>query len=98
MVVVRGSAEIRATLNAQSLNRGLYFEPDMLKYCGHRILVQAEVGRIIDIVSGEMRQMKTPAYLLRDVRFTGERQLFNAQYEPLFWRSAWLRKDSAESK
>ena len=97
-VVVRWSAEIRATLTAQSLNRGLYFEPDMLKYCGHRILVQAEVGRIIDIVSGEMRQMKTPAYLLRDVRFTGERQLFNAQYEPLFWRSAWLRKDTAESK
>lgn len=98
MVVVRGSAEIRATLNAQSLNRGLYFEPDMLKYCGRRIPVQAEVGRIIDIVSGEMRQMKTPAYLLRDVRFSGERQLFNAQYEPLFWRSAWLRKDAAESK
>jgi hypothetical protein len=92
-VVVRSSAEIRVTLNAQSLNRGLYFEPDMLKYCGQRIPVKAEVRRIIDIVTGEIRHMKTPAYLLDDVRFSGERQLFNAQHEPLFWRAIWLRRD-----
>ena len=92
-VVVRSSAEIRATLNAQSLNRGLYFEPDMLKHCGHQYCVQAEVRTLIDIVTGEMRTMKTPAYILRDVHFSGERQLFNAQYEPLFWRAAWLRRN-----
>jgi hypothetical protein len=92
-VVVRSSGEIHATLNDQSLNRGLYFEPDMLKYCGQRYLVGAKVQRIIDIVTGEMRQMKTAAYLLDDVRFTGERQLFNAQHEPLFWRAIWLRRD-----
>jgi hypothetical protein len=92
-VVVRSSAEIRATLNDQSLHRGLYFEPDMLKHCRHRYYVQAEVKRLIDIVTGEMRTMKTPAYLLRDVHFSGERQLFNAQYEPLFWRSVWLQRD-----
>ncbi len=92
-VVVRSSAEIRPTLNAQSLNRGLYFEPDMLKYCGLRFPVKAEVRRIVDIVTGEMRQMKTPAYILDDVRFSGERQLFNAQHEPLFWRGVWLQRD-----
>jgi hypothetical protein len=31
--------------------------------------------------------------MLRDIHFSGERQLFNAQHEPLFWRSAWLRRD-----
>jgi len=36
--------------------------------------------------------MKTPAYILRDVHFSGERQQFNAQYEPLYWRGAWLRR------
>ncbi|MEO8132502.1 MAG: hypothetical protein ABI831_00780 [Betaproteobacteria bacterium] len=92
-VVVRPPAEIRATLNDQSLNRGLYFEPDMLKHCGHRYCVQSEVAKLIDIVSGEMLTMKTPAYILRDIRFSGERQLFNAQHEPLFWRSAWLKRD-----
>jgi hypothetical protein len=91
-VVVRSSAEIRATLNDQSLHRGLYFEPDMLKHCGRRYCVQAEVKRLIDIVTGEMRTMKTPAYILRDIRFSGERQLFNAQHEPLFWRRVWLRR------
>lgn len=92
-VVVRSSAEIRATLNDQFVHRGLGFETDMLKHCGHRCRVQAEVKRLIDIVTGEMRTMKTPAYILRDVHFSGERQLFNAQYEPLFWRGAWLRRE-----
>lgn len=92
-VVVRSSAEIRVTLNDQFLHRGLYFEPDMLKHCGRRLDVQAEVTKLIDIVTGEMLIMKTPAYVLRDIHFSGERQQFNAQYEPLFWRSVWLRRD-----
>jgi len=92
-VVVRPSAEIRATLNDRLEHRGLGFETDMLKHCGRRCCVQAEVKRLIDIVTGEMRTMKTPAYILRDIHFSGERQLFNAQYEPLFWRGVWLRRD-----
>ena len=92
-VVVRSSSEIRATLNDQFMHRGLWFEPDMLKHCGQRYCVQAEVTKLIDIVTGELLTMKTPAYILRDVHFSGERQLFNAQYEPLFWRGAWLQKD-----
>jgi hypothetical protein len=74
------------------MNRGLWFEPDMLKHCGRRYCVQAEVKSLIDIVTGEMRTMKTPAYILHDVHFSGERQLFNAQYEPLFWRGVWLKR------
>lgn len=91
-VIVRSSAEIRATLNDQFIHRGLGFEQDMLKHCGHRYRVQAEVKRLIDIVTGEMRTMKTPAYILCDIRFSGERQQFNAQHEPLFWRSVWLKR------
>lgn len=92
-VIVRSSAEIRATLNDQLMHRGLWFEPDMLKHCGHRYCVQVEIKNLIDIVTGELQTMKTPAYILRDVHFSGERQLFNAQHEPLFWRGAWLRRD-----
>lgn len=92
-VVVRSPAEIRATLSDQFMHRGLWFDPDMLKHCGRRCRVQAEVKRLIDIATGEVRTMKTPAYILRDVHFSGERQLFNAQYEPLYWRSAWLQRD-----
>jgi hypothetical protein len=91
-VVVRSAAEIRATLNDQFMHRGLWFEPDMMKHCRHRYEVQAEVRKLIDIVTGEMLVMKTPAYILRGVHFSGERQLFNSQYEPLFWRSIWLRR------
>jgi hypothetical protein len=92
-VLVRSSAAIRSTLNDRFRHRGLWFETDMLKYCGRPSEVQAEVKKLIDIVTGEMRTMKTPAYILRDVHFSGERQLFNAQYEPLFWRGVWLLID-----
>jgi hypothetical protein len=92
-VVVRSAREIRTTLTPELMHRGLWLDPDMLKHCGQRHRVQAEVGRLIDIVTGEMLVMKTPAYILEDVHFSGERQLFNAQYEPLFWRAAWLRRE-----
>ncbi|WP_019140753.1 hypothetical protein [Noviherbaspirillum massiliense] len=97
-VTVRSSAQIRATLNDQLIHRGMGFEDDMLKHCGGQYCVQAEVRKLIDIVTGEMRTMKTPAYLLHDVNFSGERQLFNAQYEPLFWRSVWLQKVRSEEE
>lgn len=96
-VVVRSSAAIRTTLDDRLMHRGLGFEADMLKHCGGRYRVEAEIGRLIDIVTGEMRTMKTPAYLLRGVHFSGERQLFNAQYEPLFWRAAWLQASPPRS-
>ena len=96
--VVKSSAEIRATLTDRLSHRGLWFEPDMLKHCGRRCVVQAEVRKLIDIVSGEIRIMKTPAYTLRDVHFSGERQLFNSQYEPLFWRAVWLQRDDVDAE
>lgn len=95
-VVVRSSAAIRATLNDQLTHRGMGFEPDMLKHCGGCYRIQAEIGKLIDIVTGEMRTMKTPAYVLRGVHFSGERQLFNAQYEPLFWRGVWLHREESQ--
>jgi hypothetical protein len=92
-VRVRSAAEIRPTLNDRLMHRGLWFEPDMLKHCGQPYSVASEVTRLVDIVTGEIRTMKTPAYILQGVHFSGERQLFNAQYEPLFWRSAWLERE-----
>jgi hypothetical protein len=97
-VVVTLAADIRATLNDRLMHRGLWFEPDMLKHCGRRYSVQGEVKKLIDIVTGEMRTMKTSAYVLKDVRFSGERQLFNAQQEPLFWRSQWLQRDGESTQ
>jgi hypothetical protein len=92
-VIVKDRASIRATLNERLIHKGMGFEPDMLKHCGRRYRVTKEVKRVIDIVNGELRTMKTPAYLLDGVHFSGERQFFNAQYEPLFWRAAWLRRE-----
>ena len=89
-VVVRSPSAIWSTLNDALMHRGMWFEPDMMKFCNQPCVVQSEVRDLIDIVSGEMLTMKTPAYILRDVHFSGERQLFNAQWEPLFWRSVWL--------
>jgi len=92
-VVVRSSGEIRATLDDTLEHRGMGFESDMLKYCGHRCRVEKEVRRLIDIVTGDMRVLRTRAYILHGIHFSGERQQFNSQYEPLLWRGVWLKRD-----
>lgn len=89
---MKPAADVRATLNTGLKHRGLWFDPDMQKHCGRCAIVRAEVAQVIDIVTGDMLQMKTPCYLLQGVHFSGERQLFNSQYEPLFWRGAWLER------
>jgi hypothetical protein len=97
VVVVRSPGEIAGTLDARNKHRGLWFDRDMLKHCGRQYRVARQVERIIDNVTGEMRQMKTPCLVLEDVYYSGEFQSFNAQHDWLFWREVWLRRPGERS-
>lgn len=90
VVIVKTGAEIKATLDRHSKHKGLWFDSDMLKHCGRRYRVQAEIGQLIDAVSGKMLIMKTPSYILKGVDYSGESLLFNPQHDPLMWRAVWL--------
>lgn len=90
LVRVRPAQQIFQTLDKNSKNRGLWFDRDMVKHCGHDYEVSGRVDRIIDDATGLMRTMKTPCIILHDVNYSGEFLRFLAQEEHLYWREAWL--------
>jgi hypothetical protein len=89
-VRVLSAEEIGRTLDKKGKNRGLWFDRDMVKYCGRTYQVLKRVTRIIDDATGEMRLMKTPCIVLKNVQYSGEYLRLSAQQDHLFWREAWL--------
>lgn len=89
-VRVLDPAGIRRTLDKSNKNRGLWFDLDMLKHCSQDYEVLLRVHRIIDNVSGEMLEMKSPCIVLQGVDYSGEPLRLCMQEEHLYWREAWL--------
>ncbi len=98
VVRVRAAQQIFQTLDRNLKNRGLWFDRDMLKHCGHEYEVLKRVDRIIDDATGRMRTMKTPCIVLKDVTYSGEFLRFLAQEDHLYWRETWLSPTSAERR
>jgi hypothetical protein len=94
-VTVREAAEIVATFDKGNRTRGLYFDPEMTKYCGRAAVVKNRVDRIIDDATGLMREMKSPCIVLEGVDYTGETLRFVAQHEYLYWRELWLSPETS---
>jgi hypothetical protein len=94
-VVVRGKHEIAPTL-VNGRNRGLWFDPEMLRFCGQPDAVHKRVHRIIHEATGKMVEMKTPCVVLEKTIATGEFLRFCPQHEYIFWREAWLRRSTAD--
>jgi hypothetical protein len=97
-VRILAGSEIVRTLSADGRNRGLWFDPDMLKYCGQSCLVTKRIERIIDDATGLMRVMKSPCIVLDGVDYAGESLRFVAQEEHLYWREVWLALDAPRSE
>lgn len=91
-VVVKTKREIEATLDDHRRNRGLFFDLDMLRYCGGRYRVLRRVERLIDERTGRMSEPRTPCIVLEGVVATGEYHAFRAQNEFILWREIWLRR------
>jgi len=93
-VRVRPKREIEATLTTGFLNRGLWFDGEMLRFCGGEYRVLARVGRLIDEKSGRLIRLKNPAIILEGVTATGEYLAFCPQNESILWREIWLERVS----
>ncbi len=83
--------EIARTL-VNGRNKGLWFDPDMMRFCGQRGIVRKRVSRIIHEGSGKMIVMKNPCVTLEDVTATGEFLRLCPQHEYIFWREIWLSR------
>lgn len=95
LVRIKSHDEIRATINSKNLHRGLYFDVEMIPYCGRTFRVRARVSKFIDERTGVMKTLKTPAVILEGVTCSGHhsdnRWLCPRAIFP-WWREVWLER------
>lgn len=95
MVEVRSKEEIMRTLNANQKNRGLWFDVEMVPYCGRTFPVLRRVERIINEKTGNLIRLPNPCLVLADVTCGGclsQHRLFCPRSIYSFWREAWLKR------
>lgn len=97
IVEVRSKAEIECTLDKSQKNRGLWFDAEMLPYCGGIYRVLRRVHRIIEEKTGKLITMKNPCIVLDGVVCKSEFHRLCPRAIYPFWREAWLKRASDTS-
>ncbi len=95
LVQVKTKQEIAATLNPQGRHRGLWFDREMVPFCGRTFRVRARIQRIIDERDGRMIELKNDCVTLEDVVCSGSLSLqrwFCPRAIYSYWRECWLRR------
>jgi len=95
-VRVRSKSEIADTLDADGKLRGLWFDREMIPYCGQSATVRTKVERFINEQTGEMVELASDCYILdgvvckgyiSDGRWLCCREIYS------WWREAWLEPE-----
>jgi hypothetical protein len=92
LVEIKSKDEIVQTLDTGNRNRGMTFDPEMLKYCGRRARVLRRVERIIDEKTGRMLHLKNPCIILEDVICTSDYHRLCPRGIYPYWRELWLKR------
>ena len=92
LVRVKSKQEIVKTLDTTNRNRGMTFDPEMLKYCGRQARVQRRVERIIDEGTGRMQHLKNPCIILEDLICTSDYHRLCPRGIYPYWREIWLER------
>jgi hypothetical protein len=95
LVQVKSHAEIAATLDFRSQNRGMRFDPEMVRYCDGTYRVQQRVETIINEQTGKMMKLPNDCIMLEGVVCIGEcshRRLFCPRSITPYWREIWLKR------
>ena len=97
VVRVKSYDEILATLDRGNKNRGLFFDAEMVPFCGGTYRVKARVHNFLSEKTGKMVALKTSAVMLENVwcqsRYSDCRMFCPRAIYP-WWREAWLEKVS----
>lgn len=100
-VRVKSHEEILQTVNRRNRNRGLSFDPEMVRYCGKVHQVRARVEQIIDERSGRMLPISSDCIILEGAICCAEyshKRLFCPRRLYPFWREIWLERVPPESR
>lgn len=99
LVRVKSHKEILSTLDVRGLNRGLFFDAELVPYCGKVYRVRTRVQHFINEKTGRMTALKTPAVILEGVwcesRYSGCR-MFCPRSIYSWWREIWLERVTGE--
>jgi hypothetical protein len=95
LVRVKSYQEILKTLDTVPKNRGMYFDAELVPYCGGVYRVQARVERFLNEKTGAMSTLKTPAIILEGVwcrsRYSNCK-MFCPRSIYSWWREIWLER------
>ena len=92
---MKSREEIAKTLNAEGRNKGLWFDMEMLPYCGQEFRVRQRVRTFINDQDGKMVELKNEAITLEGVVCSGNRSLrrwFCSREIYPYWRECWLER------
>jgi hypothetical protein len=95
LVRVKPYAEILRTIDRDGMNRRLFFDAEMVPYCGGIFRVRARVGKFINEKTGRLIQLKTPAVILEGGWCRGRYSAYRAFCPRAiysWWREAWLER------
>lgn len=95
LVRIKPYVEILQTLNTENKNRGLYFDAEMVPFCGGSYRVLKRVTKIIDEKTGHMQEFSNPCIILDSV-FCQSRYSYCRMFCPRsiysYWREIWLER------
>ena len=95
LVRVKSYREILETLDEHWHNRGMYFDPEMVPFCGKTFRVLTRVQQIIDERRGTLLRFKSDAIILESVtcqaRYSHCRRFCPRSIFP-YWREIWLER------
>ena len=95
LVRVKSFEQILDTISVNNSNRGLWFDAEMVMFCGKIHRVQTRVEKFIDESSGRMKTLKTPAVILEGAYCRScysEQRFFCPRGIFAWWREVWLEK------
>lgn len=97
LVKIKSYEDILATLNEDSHNRGMYFDAELVPFCGGTYRVLDRVTRIINEKTGKMMLMKNDCIMLDGVVcqacYAKYRRFCPRSIYP-YWREIWLERIS----
>jgi hypothetical protein len=95
LVKIRGYQEILATIDEKGHNRGMYFDAEMVPYCGGTYRVLNRVSKIINEKTGRMQYLKNDCIMLDGVVclacYATQRRFCPRAIYP-YWREIWLER------
>ena len=95
LVQIKSCEEIVATLDGRNRNRGLYFDAEMVPFCGGKYRVMDRVERIVNERTGEMSKLPGVCIMMEGVicrAWYSDKRIACPRSILSYWREIWLKR------